>query len=117
MTDILYYDGLCALCTKEMDRLRQIKADSLELRDIHELADDTPGLPSKEQLLKVLHLQRGTQFLTGIDANIAAWQHTRYGILWRWMAWPVIRWFVELAYDRWARWRYERLYDCEACSH
>ena len=116
MADILYYDGLCPLCVKEMDRLREIKAVSLQLQDIHALPDDPSRLPSKDELLKVLHLERDGQFLTGIDANVAAWQHTRYGVLWRWMRWPLIRWFVEKAYDRWARWRYERLYGCDVCS-
>jgi predicted DCC family thiol-disulfide oxidoreductase YuxK len=51
--------------------------------------------------------------VTGIEANVAAWQHTRYGVLWRWMTWPLIRPIVELAYNRWARWRYDRLYKAE----
>ncbi len=135
MTDTLYYDGQCPLCVKEMDRLRELKSSTLELQDIHALDDlavtealesiggdsqktverapeqvSTTTMPSKTALLKVLHLQRDGQFITGIDANIAAWQHTRYGWLWRWLSWPIIRPIVEIVYDRWAKWRYDRLY-------
>ena len=135
MTDTLFYDGQCPLCVKEMDRLRQLKSSTLELQDIHELDDlavtetlennrgdnqkpverapeqaSTTAMPSKTALLKVLHLQRDGQFITGIDANIAAWQHTRYGWLWRWLSWPIVRPIVEIVYERWAKWRYDRLY-------
>ncbi len=122
MPDTLYYDGQCPLCVKEMDRLRRLKGSSLSLCDIHELdyqrdhapGGDTTGQPSgrpdRDTLLRVLHLERDGVFLTGVDANVAAWQHTRFGWLWRWMTWPVIRPMVERVYDRWARWRYDRLY-------
>lgn len=118
MTDILYYDGLCPLCVKEMDRLRDIKRDTLQLQDIHALGEsDLAGRPDKDTLLRVLHLERDGRFLTGIDANVAAWQHTRYGYLWRWLRWPLIRPVVERVYNRWARWRYDRLYaSCAPCS-
>ncbi len=106
MPDTLYYDGQCPLCVKEMDRLRRLKGPDLSLCDIHELDDR----PDRDTLLRVLHLERDGEFLTGVDANVAAWQHTRFGWLWRWMTWPLLRPFVERAYDRWARWRYDRLY-------
>lgn len=109
MPDTLYYDGQCPLCIREMDRLRTLKSDDLELRDIHALADE-PGLPDRDTLLRELHLRRGDELVTGIDANVAVWQYTRYGGLWRWLTWPIFRPIARAAYDRWARWRYERLY-------
>ncbi len=114
-TDVLYYDGQCPLCVKEMDRLHRLKDQHLLLKDIHTLPeayDDDPDCPqpSKERLLRVLHLQRNGRFITGIDANIAAWQHTRFGLCWRWLGWPFIRPIAEFAYHRWAQWRYQRLY-------
>jgi len=118
--DVLYYDGQCPLCTKEMAKLARLKDHQLELRDVHSLASDTPQAddttmpgaptPDKDTLLRVLHLERNGQFLTGIDANIAAWEHTQYGHLWRWMRWPLIRPLVEWFYARWALWRYNKLY-------
>ena len=109
MPDKLYYDGQCPLCVKEMDRLRVIKDADLDLVDIHALDDDATPV-AKDTLLRVLHMERDGEMVTGIDANIAAWEHTRYGALWRWMRLPLIRPIVELAYNRWARWRYDRLY-------
>lgn len=108
--DQLYYDGHCPLCLAEMDRLRKLADDQLELVDIHSLPD-TPGLPDRERLLGTLHLKReGSGFLTGMDANVAAWGHTRYGWLWRPLRWPLIRNVTDAVYHRWARWRYQRLY-------
>ena len=60
--------------------------------------------------------------LTGVDANVAAWQYTRYGWWFRWMRWPLIRPIADHFYDLWARWRYNRLYrntchtDKESCD-
>lgn len=80
MTDKLFYDGNCPLCSAEMARLEKIKDNELVLQDIHQL--DQEELPApREQLLKVLHLDRNGQMITGIDANVAAWEHTRYGAL------------------------------------
>jgi len=109
MTDTLFYDGQCPLCSKEMARLEQIKGAGLVLQDIHAL--DSANLPaSKEQLLKVLHLERQGQMITGIDANIAAWEHTGFGALWRILRWPLIKPIARAAYKGWASRRYKRLY-------
>ena len=97
-----------------MNHLGRLKDPNLQLVDIHSL-DTTPDLPSKETLLEVLHLRRGDRWLTGVDASVAAWQHTRYGLLWRWMRWPLIGGVIDAVYRRWAVWRYRRLYG-ESCQ-
>ena len=108
--DQLYYDGHCPLCLAEMDKLRVLADDQLELVDIHALPD-TAELPDRETLLGTLHLKReGSDFLIGMNANVAAWQHTRYGWLWRPLRWPLIRNIADAVYRPWARWRYRRLY-------
>ncbi len=104
----LYYDGQCPLCTREVARLREI-SDGLALCDIHEVHDAT--LPSRDTLLRELHFRDANgRFLVGLDANVAAWQYTRYGWLWRVLQWPVIRPLAERAYNAWATQRYRRLY-------
>jgi len=109
MKDVLYFDGHCSLCTAEMDRLRNLADSDLLLRDIHELRDDT--LPCRDDMLRTLHLRSAEgDMLTGIDANVAAWQHTRMGFFWRWLRWPLVRPIAEKVYGRWALWRYQRLY-------
>jgi predicted DCC family thiol-disulfide oxidoreductase YuxK len=107
--DILYYDGQCPLCRREMSKLAALKDDKLELKDIHTLTSNEIAL-DKDTLLRVLHLNRNGEYLTGIDANIAAWEHTRYGALWRWMRLPLIRVVIEWFYARWALVRYNKLY-------
>jgi predicted DCC family thiol-disulfide oxidoreductase YuxK len=108
--DQLFYDGQCPLCVTEMDKLRSLADPGLELIDIHKAGDDA-GLPERETLLGTLHLRRDEGgFLTGMDANVAAWQHTRYGWLWRPLRWPLIRTVADACYRPWARWRYRRLY-------
>ena len=109
MKDVLYFDGQCPLCTAEMDRLRNVADSGLLLHDIHELPDDS--LPSRDDLLRTLHLRTAEgQLLTGIDANVAAWQHTRMGRYWHWLRWPLVRPIADKIYGRWAWWRYKRLY-------
>ncbi len=108
--DTLYYDGACPLCTAEMARLGKLCDDGLDLRDIHTMTPD-PDLPDREKLLRNLHLRRADgRILTGIDANVAAWQHTRLGFLWRWLRWPLVRPIADAAYRLWAERRYRRLY-------
>lgn len=100
---------------KEMAKLGQLKDDRLDLVDIHTLqADET--LPDAQTLLRTLHLRTPQgELLTGVNANVAAWQYTRHGHWWRWMRWPVIRPVADYFYDLWARWRYTRLYG-KTCS-
>lgn len=108
--DTLYYDGQCPLCTSEMQKLKQHADAELELVDIHSLPEGA-CLPSKQALLSSLHLKQGDgNILTGLDANVAAWQHTRFGVFLRWLRWPVLRSMTDWFYDRWAQLRYRRLY-------
>jgi predicted DCC family thiol-disulfide oxidoreductase YuxK len=84
--DTLYYDGRCPLSSTEMQKLKLHADDKMRLVDIHKLADDA-SLPAKEMLLSELHLKRADgEFLKGLDANVAAWQHTRFGFFYRWLA-------------------------------
>lgn len=108
--DVLYYDGQCPLCRREMQSLAAQHDDRLQLVDIHRLDDLPPGL-TREHLLKWLHLRRADgQWVTGVDANVAAWEHTPRGRWLRWMRWPVLRHVVDAGYRVWALWRYRRLY-------
>ena len=107
--DILYYDGSCPLCQREMSHLARLKSDELVLQDIHKLSA-TEDLPTKSALLQSLHLRRGDQWVTGLDANIAAWQYTRIGLLWRWLSWPIIKPVADWCYRVWAVKRYAKRY-------
>ena len=107
---VLYYDGACPLCTAEMDRLGELAGDGLQLADIHELPE-SEALPERETLLEVLHYRTAEgEWVTGLEANVAAWQHTRWGWAWRLLLLPGVRQVAGWCYGLWARWRYERLY-------
>lgn len=109
--DTLFYDARCPLCRREVAILQRLARPTLAFQDIHTATDE--GLPSTEALLMSLHLQRsGGQMVTGLPANVAVWQHTRFGILWRVLMLPGIRAVAERAYNYWARRRYARLYGC-----
>ena len=109
MKDTLYYDGHCPLCTREVGKLGALNDGGLRLVDIHEVEED--GLPSRDTLLRDLHMRTAEgDLLVGIDANVAAWQHTRYGVFLRWLRWPIIRTVSTRVYAFWAARRYRRLY-------
>lgn len=134
--DTLYYDGACPLCNAEVKRLRDLADPRLQLVDVHQMVDlhetasggaaerqpeegapeqgraaGRAGLPGRVELLRNLHYRRsdGT-VLSGLDANVAAWQHTRLGPLWRWLRWPLIRPVADRLYGLWAEKRYRGLY-------
>jgi predicted DCC family thiol-disulfide oxidoreductase YuxK len=75
--DTLYYDGRCPLCIAEMSRLAAHRPDHLALKDIHQLALDEV---TKHRMLKAQHLKAADgSFKVRLEANIAAWEDTRWG--------------------------------------
>ena len=107
--DTLYYDGQCPVCRREMDRLQPLQDGRLRLVDIH--SQPLPAGRSKAELLEVLHLQDDKgRWISGLDANVRAWRHTRWGWLFGWLRWPLIAPIADRLYARWARRRYRRLY-------
>ena len=109
--DTLFYDAQCPLCRREVGVLQKLARPTLGFQDIH--AARGSDLPGKEELLKSLHLQRASgDMVTGLAANVAVWQHTRFGWLWRVLMLPGIRPLADRAYTHWARRRYSRLYGC-----
>ncbi len=108
--DTLYYDGSCPLCSAEMVRLERMKDEKLSLIDIHSMSELSES--ERREMLTILHLTNSDgSTLTGLDANVAAWQHTRWGFLFRWMRWPVIAPIADRVYRLWAERRYNRMYN------
>lgn len=104
----LYYDGQCKLCNAEMGRLKAQRSKQISLKDIHQLQVDEE---TKHRMLRVLHLVSADGSVKkGLEANIEAWQGTRWGGVWRTLRWPVIGRIAGLVYDKWASQRYARLY-------
>ena len=100
--DTLFYDGQCPICNAEISRLEALVDDNLVCVDIHS-ATSTPL--DKQQLFSELHLLKADgELLIGLEANVAAWQHTKWRSLAGILLWPVIRWFAELGYRGWLLW-------------
>lgn len=113
--DTLYYDGACPLCRAEIDKLAKFSDRRLTLKNIRELDDAETGL-DKTLLLARLHLKTGDgEWVTGLSANIRAWQHTRFGPLWRLLDLPLIDRFSRRGYETWLR-RRNRGTPCPARS-
>lgn len=103
--DTLFYDGQCPICNAEIARLDAHIDDNLVCVDIHSEAS-TPV--DRSVLFSQLHLLKADgELLVGLEANVAAWQHTKWRLLASILLWPIIRWFAELAYRGWLIW-YQR---------
>jgi predicted DCC family thiol-disulfide oxidoreductase YuxK len=115
--DTLYFDGTCPLCSKEIALLKKLSNDQVIFADIHELSFDNPSTPSRESLLRRLHLKRGSgEWLIGLDANVAVWSHTSHGFLFKILRWPIIRNIADTVYANWADKRYQKRFECSKCS-
>lgn len=115
-TDTLYYDGNCPLCMREVRLLSRIADSGLALVDLHEVPD-TAGQPTRLEKLSTLHLETAAgDWLTGVDATVTAWSHTRWGWLFCVLRWPLLGGVADVVYRYWARKRYQRLYGCGECA-
>lgn len=95
---------------REVRLLTQLADEGLQLTDLH-VVPETPGEPTQLAQLKNLHLLTGKgEWLTGVDATVRAWSHTRWGVLFKVLRWPLVGPLADSAYGYWARKRYQRLY-------
>ncbi len=114
--DTLFYDGNCPLCMREVRLLTRIADDGLALVDLHEVPE-AQGEPTRLEMLSNLHMKTGDgRWLVGVDATVGAWAHTRWGLFFKVLRWPLIGPLADIAYRYWARKRYQRLYGCGECA-
>ena len=108
--DTLYFDGNCPICSKEMTHLNTLKDDSLQLLDIHQLPVSDAR---KQELLAVLHLMTSEgEEVIGYQANLRAWQHTRYAFWAQLLSYPPLSWAGNMAYALWLRYYHWRRSRC-----
>ncbi len=99
--DTLYYDGACPLCRAEIGKLEKLSGGKIELVDIHGMQAGACEVDS-ELLLTRLHLKTADgKWITGLSANVRAWQHTPLRFLWRVLEWPLIKPLSHRAYEFW----------------
>lgn len=100
--DTLYYDGRCSLCLHEINWLRKLTDSRLALVDIHSLNDGSIAI-ERQRLMAILHLKKANgDWVTGLDATVGAWSHTRLGWLFKPLRWPLIKPVADKLYLRWA---------------
>ncbi|WP_218354771.1 thiol-disulfide oxidoreductase DCC family protein [Alteromonas lipotrueiana] len=110
---IIFYDGHCPLCRKEMAHLQRYdKSRYIQFEDIQQ--DDFSERFSTldwNALNNSIHVQQedGTM-LSGLDATHAAWKAVGKGWLYAPLRWPVVRPVADKAYTLFARHRYKISY-------
>jgi predicted DCC family thiol-disulfide oxidoreductase YuxK len=96
----LFYDDHCPVCTKEMAKLRKYHDEKLEL-----VAISTLEAAEQHRLLSKLHIQTSNgRWVTGLEANVLAWQHTTFRCFVSILLWPGVRWLAEIGYRLWLNW-------------
>jgi len=115
--DMIFYDGHCPLCLREIALLRRMERGGLSFIDIHQQPDSSPLAPGRDQLLRRLHLvaSDGTWYI-GLDATLRAWSHTPAGWLFKPLAWPLVNPVARFLYTQWADRRYRNRYVCDSCT-
>ena len=104
----IFYDGLCPLCSLEISQLKDYdqKAE-ICFEDIH-AQDFMQRYPYIDPIKanSILHGQLSNgKLIYGLDVTCMAWKTVGKH---RWLTilrWPVIRWFADLAYRFFARFR------------
>jgi len=115
--DQLYYDGTCPLCSKEISLLKSSASEYVDFIDIQTVDSSQEKHPSREKLLKRLHLRKNNgEWLIGLDANVHVWSFSRFGFFLKILRWPLIRDIADFFYCTWADRRYEKRYGCESCT-
>ncbi len=116
----VYYDGLCGLCSKEINHYRKIApAGRFDWADIATDATRCSELGvSQARALEVIHVRDsdGTVY-TGVAAFAVMWEALPR---WGWLAvvarLPLMRQFAEWLYRQFARWRFNRLGHCQLAA-
>ena len=116
----VYYDGLCGLCSKEINHYRRIApAGHFEWADIASDESRCSELGvSQSRALEVIHVRDDNGAIhTGLAAFVVMWWALPR---WRWLAvianTPGIHWLGERIYARFARWRFKRLGHCQLAA-
>ena len=112
---IVFFDGKCNLCSKEINYYRKIAPkDVFDWQDININGNDfiKTGIKTSDGL-KILHVLDNNVLYVGVDAFIIIWNNLSYWkILGMLVSLPLIKQMVGLAYRVFANWRFSRLEHC-----
>lgn len=109
----VFYDGLCPLCVAEMDTLRELDTQkNLTLVDLYsEGFEKRYPMICPQEANRILHgMDSDGRVLTGLDANVLAWQLVNRKPWLRMLRWPLVRVVADWMYLRFANNRYRISY-------
>jgi predicted DCC family thiol-disulfide oxidoreductase YuxK len=102
---VVYFDGLCPLCSREIEHYRHRTRDGqVQYVDITAPGFDpqAEGLDA-DRIHRVLHVKENGQVRTGVDAFVAIWQAVPgYAWLARLARWPIVRPLLSVGYHAFA---------------
>ena len=105
----MFYDSYCPLCAAEVEQLQSLdQQDRLQFVDIHgeRFNSDWPHIDA-DAANRVLHAQREDgSMLYGLDVSAEVWSMVGRHRWLKLLRLPVIRWFADIAYRLFARYRY-----------
>ena len=105
----IFYDSYCPLCVSEMMQLKDLDTKGkIDLVDINqEDFEKNHPLIDREKANNVLHGQvESGELLTGLDVTYYAWKCVGRKPWLAVLRWPVIRFFADLCYLFFAKYRY-----------
>lgn len=116
----VFYDGLCGLCSKEINHYRSIApANRFDWADIASDASRCAELGvSQARALEVIHVRDDSGAIhTGVAAFVVMWRALpRWGWLATVASLPLLRSLAEQLYRLFARWRFQRLGHCQLAA-
>lgn len=105
----VYFDGLCPLCVREMNKIRQLDTQGkIDLQDIN-ASDFSERFPYIDpvQADRILHGELADgRIILGLDVTCMAWQLVGKGHWFAFMRWPVVRLIADRVYLLFARHRH-----------
>ena len=113
MAFILFYDGLCPLCEKEVSHLiKRDKDNRIQFEDISlpDFPERYPDLNLDDLNARIHGQLEDGSMITGLDVTHKAWSLVGVAWLYAPLRWPVIRWFADHFYVFFAKHRYRISY-------
>lgn len=114
MTILVFYDGKCGLCRREIAHYQRIAPTGVfTWVDITVTPEPFTGRGfALQDGLRALHVEDASGHMhTGVGAFAVIWQHLPR--LWPWLAYlvglPIVRRLADRVYARFAAWRFRKL--------
>ncbi|MFQ3189936.1 MAG: putative DCC family thiol-disulfide oxidoreductase YuxK [Paraglaciecola sp.] len=109
----IFYDGYCPLCSIEMNKLKHLdKQQNIKFVDIQEPSFfvDYPDLDWQTLDDRIHGYLADGSMISGLDVTYLAWKLVGKGWVYAPLRWPVIRWFADIAYNIFAKYRHRISY-------